>query len=252
MSGVIRAVRAGLGYVMLLVAVGGFVVWILADTGVFGSDADAYGHVSIPGKKILHLPGGEVDASFQVGYYSTNNVGVNLPHARLAVHPIGGEPAPVVTRSLGASTHIETNNNSTNRERMWKIQVARAGDYRVIVGGRNDVYDGAGLIVFGHGSQLASLAIRLTLIALAALALLWLVLGFVRRLVAPSPARAAAPAAGYPTGPTWSGAADLTRMPAAGDDQVKLAQLEALGKLHDRGALSDDEFNAQKARILGE
>jgi hypothetical protein len=36
---------------------------------------------------------------------------------------------------------------------------------------------------------------------------------------------------------------------AGGDDRV--AQLERLAKLHDSGAPSDEEFEREKARILG-
>ncbi len=39
--------------------------------------------------------------------------------------------------------------------------------------------------------------------------------------------------------------------PASPDMDAKLAQLAQLGTLHDQGVLSDAEFEAQKARILG-
>jgi hypothetical protein len=38
--------------------------------------------------------------------------------------------------------------------------------------------------------------------------------------------------------------------PSGGTDDV-LDQLERLGKLHDQGVLTDDEFATEKARILG-
>ncbi|GAB3085898.1 SHOCT domain-containing protein [Isoptericola nanjingensis] len=38
--------------------------------------------------------------------------------------------------------------------------------------------------------------------------------------------------------------------PAAGGDDV-IAQLEKLGRLRDSGVLTDEEFAAQKARLLG-
>jgi hypothetical protein len=37
-----------------------------------------------------------------------------------------------------------------------------------------------------------------------------------------------------------------------GDDDEQLDQLERLAALHQRGALSDDEFAAAKAKLLGE
>jgi hypothetical protein len=39
--------------------------------------------------------------------------------------------------------------------------------------------------------------------------------------------------------------------PAAEEDDV-FAQLEKLGQLHDKGILTDEEFAAQKARVLGQ
>ena len=38
---------------------------------------------------------------------------------------------------------------------------------------------------------------------------------------------------------------------AASENEDMFAQLEKLGKLHDAGVLTDEEFAAQKARILG-
>lgn len=40
--------------------------------------------------------------------------------------------------------------------------------------------------------------------------------------------------------------------PAGGGEDDKLAQLEKLGKLHSDGILTDEEFAAQKAQILGQ
>jgi len=51
----------------------------------------------------------------------------------------------------------------------------------------------------------------------------------------PSPAPSPAPAAG----------------PAADDMTVKLAQLQRLGELKAQGILTDEEFQAEKSKILG-
>jgi hypothetical protein len=39
--------------------------------------------------------------------------------------------------------------------------------------------------------------------------------------------------------------------PAASGESDMLAQLKQLGELHDQGVLTDEEFAAQKAKILG-
>jgi hypothetical protein len=38
---------------------------------------------------------------------------------------------------------------------------------------------------------------------------------------------------------------------AAGDEESRLARLERLGALHEKGILTDEEFAAEKARVLG-
>ncbi|MBU3691560.1 MAG: SHOCT domain-containing protein [Solirubrobacterales bacterium] len=49
-----------------------------------------------------------------------------------------------------------------------------------------------------------------------------------------------------------SAATPAAAKPAAADDETgRLEQLERLGKLHDTGVLSDEEFNEEKTRILG-
>ncbi len=42
-----------------------------------------------------------------------------------------------------------------------------------------------------------------------------------------------------------------TPAPAASGESDMLAQLKQLGELHDQGVLTDEEFAAQKAKILG-
>jgi hypothetical protein len=44
--------------------------------------------------------------------------------------------------------------------------------------------------------------------------------------------------------------APVQAAPAASDMDAKLAQLKELGALRDQGVLTDNEFEAQKARIL--
>ena len=39
--------------------------------------------------------------------------------------------------------------------------------------------------------------------------------------------------------------------PASGGESDMITQLKQLGELHDQGILTDDEFSAQKAKVLG-
>jgi len=54
------------------------------------------------------------------------------------------------------------------------------------------------------------------------------------------------PAGGAPPAPAPSHAA-----PARDEDEVRLERLERLAALHEKGALTDEEFAAEKARLLG-
>jgi hypothetical protein len=51
------------------------------------------------------------------------------------------------------------------------------------------------------------------------------------------------PATGYAPPP------EAAASPAAGDDTIE--RLKELGELHDKGVLTDEEFAAQKAKLLG-
>jgi hypothetical protein len=51
------------------------------------------------------------------------------------------------------------------------------------------------------------------------------------------------------TAPAYMEAAPAAPPPAAGADPIE--QLEKLGQLHAQGILTDEEFTAQKAKLLG-
>ena len=46
-------------------------------------------------------------------------------------------------------------------------------------------------------------------------------------------------------------AAPMPAAPAGGMSQEKINELQQLGQLHEQGVLTDEEFAAQKAKILG-
>jgi hypothetical protein len=257
MTGAIVAPRARgvLGSAMLGVLIVGFVLWILADTGLF-NNSDAYGSgVSIPGSAVIRFPRGEVDGTFQVGYYSTNTNGIILPEAQLAVQPVTGQARPIVVRDLGGSDESRTDTSSVLSERIWRIQVPQAGDYRVLITGTNRGYGGAGEIAFGHtsASNLASLALGIGLAAEIALGLIWFALGRVTRRIAPTGVGAAEKFQALAYMPRVIGMMRANRgaTPQVTAPVSKLDQLEQLGQLHERGALTDEEFAAEKARVLG-
>lgn len=62
---------------------------------------------------------------------------------------------------------------------------------------------------------------------------------------------AKAGAAAAPAEPAPAPAGGLSPAPATGLSPEAIAQLRQLGELHQQGILTDEEFAAQKARILG-
>ena len=56
---------------------------------------------------------------------------------------------------------------------------------------------------------------------------------------------------GQTAAPAAAPAAAAPAAPAGGDMDAKIAQLKQLGELRDAGILTDAEFEAQKARLLG-
>jgi hypothetical protein len=166
-----RPIRRTCLQLSLAAIVVGFVAHILVVTGVFDRP-HAYGKLQVPGRGTFHFPKRTVDASLQVGLFTTHFHGLTVPPLRIAVTPSGGGPRPSVVRDVGGTTSDETQHTSSYRERVWKIGIPRAGDYTVAFTGSDDPYPGA-RILFGHGSPKWSKHIwSLSLLAAALFALL--------------------------------------------------------------------------------
>lgn len=227
----------------LVVSVLGFVATLVLNTFVL-DEYNAYGEVPIPGSTTLELPEGEMTVSFHTVTTGRPTSGFPIPDLSFGITPRAGQPEPTVTENIGGTTSV----NSDIRVRIWTVQIPQSGTYEVEVKGSVDGYitprltfgrDGSrgwllwlfgGLFVFGLFDLFA--------------ALMW-------SARAAKKARPLQPHEQVATDqPNWSAAPT----PAAGytptDQGVRLEQIRQLAALRDSGALTEDEYTAEKRRIL--
>lgn len=217
-----RASRIALGTataVMVCSALGVIATLIL---GAFVlDDFDAYGEVRVPGTGKVHLPAGRVTVNFHVlTVGGAGGGGLPVPHLMIDIDPPAGAVAPHLVEDVGGSTSV---NNDVHR-RVWVADVVTEGDYIVTTGGEVNGFISPRL-AFGHAraSQKDWLIGFGALFALGGLSLL---VTRVRRRRRPTPAASA----------VTSG--------------VVIEQLKTLAALRDSGALTEQEFQDEKRRVL--
>lgn len=233
-SAVLTLVVAGVGLIAMLI-LNAFVL----------DKYDAYGQVSIPGSTSLQLPAGEVTVSFHTMVTGSPSSGFPIPDLKFNVTPPVGVAKPQVTESIGGTTTV----NSDTHVQVWVMQIAQEGTYDIQTDGNVNGYINPRL-AFGHGSSYGWLTwvfgglLALGVVELA-VALLW----------SARSAKAARPLApeeilslDEPTGSPHS----LQSVPSytPSDQGVRLEQLKQLAALRDSGALTEDEFESEKRRIL--
>lgn len=240
-------VTAGRWVTMGLVAVVGVVVAITSavngpsfgDVSFDSSDLAAYGVIPVPGTKTVHLPKGTVLASFDA--LTGNVAAMPLPDLSLGVHPVGGGSDPRVTVARSTTT----NSSGESETLAAKIHVATAGDYRVsITGGGN--YNAPKLLL-GHSD--AGKWLPVALITVIVEIAIFLVTAVVLRSLRRRPGK-----------PNVAGP-QLTRLsielprtaPVTGDGHEESSvedRLAHLERLRDAGTVSEDEYTAERQRIL--
>jgi hypothetical protein len=234
----------------LVVGVVGLIVSLILNAFVLDK-YDAYGEVPIPGATTVNLPAGEVTASFHTVITGRLAGGLPVPNLNLSVvGPAGRPDAPAVQvdADVGASTTV----NNDAHVRIWVLHVPQAGSYEITTAGDVGGYIRPRL-AFGHGSSYGWLPWVFG--ALLAAGALELTVALIWSARANKKARPLRPEelANVET-PTWSGG--LSAVPSSTesitptDQGVRLEQLKQLAALRDSGALTDDEFEAEKRRIL--
>lgn len=193
---------------------------------ISGGKFNEYGEVPIPGSAVIELPEGTVIVSFLV---RKSGSGTTFPPLRLHIEPPAGGRDPQVVEDPGASTVV----NDDLRRQVWVMQVPEAGRYPVSIDGPVADYQNPRL---AFGTDRALDGPIWVLVALSVMSMDLAIAGwwFQRRAKAtakPEPAIATDPY--IPT-----------------DEGVRLEQLKTITALRDSGALTEDEFQAEKRRIL--
>jgi hypothetical protein len=235
---------------MMVIAVPGFIVTLVLNA-FFLDDYDAYGEVPVPGSASLHLPAGEVTISFHtVVMGGPNGGGLPVPQLGVGFDPPQGVAQPVLTENSGSTTTV----NNDAHVRVWVAQIPSEGNYKITTDGKVNGYIDPRL-AFGHGSPIGFLVwvfVGLFVVGLigSIVASKWL--GRVRRNAAPA---AGTGTLGYefpvaPLPPPVAKPAVHTVVHGPSDEGVRLERLKTIAALHDSGALTDAEFEAEKRRIL--
>ncbi|HZQ34239.1 MAG TPA: SHOCT domain-containing protein [Mycobacterium sp.] len=218
----------------LVVSVVGFITALVLNAFVL-DDYNAYGEVPIPATRTLHLPAGDTSISFHTVIVGRSG-GLPVPELDLSIDPPPGVAQPKVDEKFGSTTTV---NNDAHRQ-VWVAHIPKAGDYTVRTDGKVTPFINPRL-AFGHGSQFGYLPwvfaglFAVSLAALLASALLW------RGKPLPSQS--------IPVGAPGFTPVDLS---APTDEGIRLQELNTLKSLHESGALTDEEFEAEKRRVLGQ
>jgi len=237
-------ISLALSILMLVVSVVGFIVTLVLNA-FFLDKYDAYGEVPVPGSSSLHLPAGEVTVSLHtIIIGGPNGGGLPVPPLGVTIIPPDGMPQPVVTESIGSTTTV----NNDAHVQVWVARIAKEGTYNITTDGQVSGYINPRL-AFGHKSSYGYLVwvfVGLFVVALVDLALSIWWMARPRRMAASAivgePYFAPPPTPGAPVAPT------VAHEPS--DEGVRIERIKTLAALRDSGALTEEEFQAEKRRIL--
>lgn len=119
------------------------------------SDAYKYGSVHLPGSAVLEFPSGSLEVMVRSGGSAPLDVPRGL---RLGIVPVGGGPAPVLTRDRGGQFGLSGRSGTDEFRRIWRLDTPRAGAYRVTVSGV-DSADDPRQLTFGYGPPVSAVEI---------------------------------------------------------------------------------------------
>jgi hypothetical protein len=205
------------GIVVMVASTIGFVTAMMLNAFLF-DEFNAYGEVSIPGSGTVRLPAGEATVSLHTLVIGKGG-GLPVPKMSIDIVPPAGVPDPVVVQDIGGVTTI----NSDAHIRVWRVQIPVTGDYVIKTDGTVGGYANPSL-AFGHDTRYGHLPVAFAVsFGLGAVVLIG--------------------------GRGW---AAFTRRPQP-DPVTSALYAEALNtlvRLRDSGALSAEEFEAEKQRLL--
>jgi hypothetical protein len=176
-----RTLAIGLGVVVVL----GILAQIV-NANVLNTSGDParYGQLKVPGAEVLQLPAASFEGILEDPLEEDPKI---TPALWLRVKPLGGGPAVAITRDVGERFGTASGNFGPDDyfRRVWRIDVPRAGRYRVSVGGAGP--DPGYFLDLGHSPPAGPVQIWLwTAIAAAILLALWLAARVIANRSAPS------------------------------------------------------------------
>jgi Short C-terminal domain len=265
--------------IMLIIAIVTMVISILGLIGsillnVFVFDKfNAYGQVPVPGSASLQLPAGEVTISFHTQVFGSASGGLPIPNLGIAFDGPDGVADPVLTEDLGSTTSV----NNDVRRRIWIAQIPADGHYQVTTTGDVGPFFNPQL-AFGRPGSLGWLPwVFGVLLPLAVVDFVISVVWVIRSSRASTPD---VPEDTWPpewgeepdwdatdpepdksetweptpyTPPDYPGAqsvAEPSGLYAPTGQAIRIEQIKHLAALRDSGALTQDEFEDEKRRVL--
>jgi hypothetical protein len=217
-----RTVRIG-SVLLIVVSIVGLSTsdWIL---NAFVGKYNAYGEVPIPGNATLHLPEGEVMVSFHTEMVGTMEGGALPipPGLEVAIAPPSGVAEPKFVQKLGGTTA----DNQDAHIQVGAVHIPVTADYAIKTNGKATAFLSPRL-AFGHTSGYGFLSDGF-LLGLFGVLLATGVLGLLASALKPPPHQ--------PVGPP--------------KPETPLQQLKTIASLHDSGVLTDEEYEAEKRRVL--
>jgi hypothetical protein len=223
--------------VTMVVSAVGFVVMLILNAFVL-DEYDKYGEVPIPGKASVELPAGDVTVTFHTVLVGGGGSGLPVPKLGYTITGPEGVADMKIGEDYGAATTV----NNDARVRIGYLHVPVAGSYDIELDGKVSAYVDPRL-AFGRGSSYGNAPWILA--AVFGLALVDL---FVARFWA-ARVRRSAPAGDYAP-PPWPPSHDQRGSFTPSDEGIRVQQLNTLARLRDSGALTEDEFQAEKKRLL--
>jgi hypothetical protein len=223
----------GFGAVSVVVGFIGFIVSLLMNIFVF-DDFDAYGEVPIPGRAALHLPEGEVNIAFHTVAVGDGSGFLPVPDLQMRLQGPDGGADPVVVEDIGATTSV----NNDMRRRVWVAQIPAEGLYEVQTDGQVTGFVNPTL-AFGHGS-----AHWWTLVLFGGI----FVVGMTD-IVVGSMWRKRVKRSEVSPGHAPPGTGSPYELST---ENLRVEQLRNLAALRDSGALTQEEYDAERRRILDE
>ncbi|KAA0092020.1 SHOCT domain-containing protein [Mycolicibacterium sp. P1-18] len=224
--------------VTMVVAGLGFVATLMLNAFVF-DEYDAYGEVPIPGSSRLELPAGDVTVTFHTVLVGGSGNGLPVPPLKYRMTGPDGVDVQLA-EDYGGTTTV----NNDARVRVGYLHLSTAGTYDVELDGNVSAYLNPSL-AFGHGSSYGHLPWILA--AVFGFAVVDLI---VARIWAARVRRSDSGAPPWSADDSAPPSIRAVPSPASSEDALRVQTLESLARLRDSGALTQDEYDAEKKRVL--